>query len=243
MTSIVGRLYVGHFDPVHKEPGAAQAAKTIFGNHDIVIGDFNASSHHLQHAGVIREGSFTHVDVPSYLPNISRARGRINIPRFDSVYAPKMTHRVTGSSLVVLPAAVDNVNPRTLMTTYRMDSDHVPVSAHIEDLATGQFINVVTYNVSDPTFWAIHYPSATSGFDEGGEAARQARIQRTIHRLMHTHTVIGLQEVPTPLASCLRDSLDGDWRMTGVQTHCRAAPDDPDRSLVVVLVAAAVSIE
>lgn len=194
----LGYLFVGHFDPVHKEDHMPAILKKIFNINHVVIGDFNANAYHLKLHKVI-DNTYSHLDFPSYLPDVPDNKRKMFTPQFDNIVIKsplKFTNDTKNMQMIQLPDQVYK-NPRLLIKKLKLCSDHIPVQAVI--VGGKERLSVATFNVADPFYWAQYHPSASNGFDASKEDDRLKSVVTTVMKLAEVNDVIGLQEVPYSL--------------------------------------------
>lgn len=227
-----GRVFAGYFAPVHKEPLSLPEIRQVIDTHDIILGDFNASRFHLNRAGMLLHPNVQVFNPPSYLPHIETPQSQMYVPAFDAIYSKGAAiQRRQGTGL---PTLVHRTNPRSLMKTRGMCSDHTPVAAEV--VFTNKGVRFVTWNVADPHFWARWYPQAAEGFPLTSEAARQLKIIDHVLGYISLCDVIVLQEVPAALVAKL-ESIAGDGFVCyKTPMHCTFGEFE-DCSQVIVLVA------
>lgn len=228
-----GRLFAGHFSPVHKEPLATQEVRDVFKEHDIVIGDFNALTRQLK-TFCLYDSKWSSHSPPSYLPNIPRPPVRFSIPCFDAIYARQDSYSVKAGPIdLFLLLVVNGINPRELIASLG-GSDHAPVLAVVRNLVSGISKTVMTWNVADPVFWSRFYSSSKEGFSLEHESQRQDGLFERVASYIRNYDVVALQEVPVDLAVRLTDSVGDDVEFCVSEMHCSDAVGDSSRSRTVV---------
>lgn len=247
----LGRVFGGTVSPVHHEPNAVAEVKLIISTHDVLMCDFNATQRQLQCSGVLDGLSRVVVhSPPSYAPPIPerRRRGRITLPAYDAILAhggrlsvrPAPIALTSALSLPVLPAWVDDSNPRALIQDRGLPSDHAPVSATVYATDERAKALCLTFNVADPCFWGVRYPSALDGFDAtpDGEETRVRRWLRVLEdwtarvssSMDYTHAVVALQEVPDGAERRARACLaERRFVVVSERMHCSTDPEEGAR--------------
>lgn len=204
-----GKIFLGHFDPIHKEKNAHAQMKPIFAECNIVIGDLNSGWYRLTGRNkynivpLLQPGEFGHVYNPiSYLPSVRPNPRDASIDMIISKYIQPVPIDVG----VDFGRIADYSSPRDMMKDINFPSDHLPIKA---SLAGAGRIVVAFWNVADPIFWSQFYPDAMNGFTMAGENVRLNSIVEWVNRLLEGCDILGLAEVPISLIPKLQNLAGG----------------------------------
>jgi hypothetical protein len=177
--------------------------KQLFDTHAVVTGDMNSTPRAIQVELNMYQSPRKLFDFPTYLFPADATGETLTVPCFDNfVWDAARVESVSAKPLIELPNEV-NVNPRSLIAKNGCLSDHVPVSAIVT--SKNRSLNIMIFNVADPTLWYQYYPNAGNGFqlDQASESERQDLLYGYICEQALVYDILFLQEVPSILATRL----------------------------------------
>lgn len=226
---VFGRIFMGHFDPIHKVPDVEPQMRPIFEYYDIIVGDMNAGWHRLikptkySKKSLINPKNTGYVYNPiSYLTPVQPSDPRD--ARLDMVVC-KYNQPLPIDVGVSFDEFHKHKTPRQLMRVLGFPSDHRPLKTSIEaedDYGEKHVLILAFWNVSDPVYWSRYYPAALEGYELEGdgytdlagvddnaidmqkEHNRLESILVWVDHIMDNCNVVGLAEVPVRLISDLQ---------------------------------------
>lgn len=244
---IFGKIFMGHFDPIHKVPEAYTQMIPIFEEYDIIAGDMNAGWHRLIQPTKYSKKPLVNSKKPgyvygpiSYLTPVQPSDPRD--ARLDMVIC-KYEQPIPINVGVTFDEFHKYETPRLLMKALEFPSDHRPIKAHIK-MEEGQLI-LAFWNVSDPVYWSKCYPTAMDGYDlvanDGKidakkEHDRLESILKWVDYLLENCNILGLAEVPIRLIPDLQIiAKKYDKIMVYRSEHSNTwRPNDPISQMVVM---------
>lgn len=202
-----GKIFFGHFDPIHKEPNLRNQMAPIFAECNIVVGDLNAGFHQLtsrnkyNNIPLLQPNEFAHVYDPiSYLPPV---QPNLRDVRIDMIIS-KRVQPIPINVGIDFNKITKYQSPRDMIKDINFPSDHRPIKAMLMDSEKNK-ITIAFWNVADPLFWSEFYQNAMIGFSAKEEENRLKSVLSWIEQLLSNCDILGLAEVPISLISKLEE--------------------------------------
>lgn len=224
-----GKLFVGHFDPIHKVPEVYPQMQAIFKEYDIIAGDMNAGWHRLIKPTKYNRKSLIDPKNPGYVYNPISYLTPVQPldprdARLDMVFC-KYEQPIPIDVKVSFNDFHNHTTPRHLMKVLGFPSDHRPIKTSIDavdDIGNTKTLILAFWNVSDPVYWSKFYPTALIGYELEGDSTNEIEardekqgidmkkehirlesILQWVDYLLENCDVLGLAEVPARLISDL----------------------------------------
>ena len=232
-----GQLAVAHLAAGRANPEVARTAhRWLFEQYDMVMGDFNTTILGMLHNAVTHNHAVA--TMPSYLPCQDYYYSS-KPPAFDQVVVkrPQLQVALNPKQQWRLQKVKDN--PRGQMKSIGCPSDHVPVEAiitHGTQPDSYAPVNVATWNVADPFYFAQYHVGPAIGFESEGEEVRLDKIVDVVKVLMQRNSIVGLQEVPKPIANDVAlNAKSMKWHVLEMRTPSSGDADETDAPSMLLL--------
>jgi hypothetical protein len=97
-------------------------------------------------------------------------------------------------------------------------------------------VNVATWNVADPWYFAQYHVGPAVGFKSDGEEVRVNKIEDVVKLLMERNSIVGLQEVPKTIAEDIKlNAESARWHVLEIRTPSSDDWDEVDAPSMLLL--------
>jgi len=217
---IFGKIFLGHFDPIHKVPEVYSQMQIIFNKYDIIAGDINAGWHRLIKPTKYNQKPLIDPKYPAYVYNPISYLTPVQPSDPRDTRLDMIICKYEQPNPIDIGISFNDFHkykkPRYLMKTLGFPSDHRPIKTSItlELNGTKETLILAFWNVADPMYWSKFYPTANleeyssnewEGLDDEQEIStkkEQARLKlilRWVDYLLEKCDICGLAEVPIQL--------------------------------------------
>lgn len=203
-----GKIFFGHFDPIHKEPYMRDQMAPVFADSNIVVGDLNAGLRQLTSRTkyniipLLQPNEFAYVYNPvSYLPPV---QPNLHDASIDMIIS-RLVQPIPVNVGIDFSKIRKYQSPRDMIKDINFPSDHRPLKAILADTKKENMITIAFWNVADPLFWSEFYQNAMIGFSAEEEDNRLKLILSWLDKLLPDCDIFGLAEVPVNLISRLQE--------------------------------------
>lgn len=232
-----GQLAVAHLAAGRANPEVAKTAhRWLFERYDMVMGDFNTTILGMLHNAVTHNHAVA--TMPSYLPCRDYDYSS-KPPAFDQVVVKRPQLQVELSPKQQWRLQKVKRNPRGQMESIGCPSDHVPVEAIVTRGTQPERhapVNVATWNVADPFYFAQYHVGPAVGFESAREEGRLNKIEDVVKVLMSRNSIVGLQEVPFPIAEDIKlNAESAGWQVLEIRTPSSDDWDETDAPSMLLL--------
>lgn len=222
---IFGKIFVGHFDPIHKVPQVYSQMQIIFNKYDIIAGDINAGWHRLIKPTKYNQKPLVDPKYPDYVYNPISYLTPVQPSDPRDTRLDMIICKYEQPNPIDIGISFNDFHkyekPRHLMKILGFPSDHRPIktSINVELNGNNETLILAFWNVADPMYWSKIYPTANleeyisneyEDLDDKQEISikkehdRLESILRWIDYLLENCDVLGLAEVPVKLIPNLK---------------------------------------